>query len=45
MQKEKLGNIVLVALVVLNILLWLIFGPHNDGSRPNFNRQLIAEIT
>ena len=33
-----------MAMVVLNVLLWVIFGPHNDGNRPNFNRQLIAEI-
>ncbi|MBV8672797.1 MAG: hypothetical protein JOZ33_05135, partial [Acidobacteriaceae bacterium] len=44
MQKKNAGNIVLVGLVLLNVLLWVIFGPHNDGSRPNFNRQLIAEI-
>ena len=30
--------------MVLNVLLWVIFGPHNDGNRPNFNRQVIAEI-
>ena len=44
MRKKDSGNVVVVALVVVNLLLWLIFGPHNDGSRPNFNRQLMAEI-
>ena len=44
MEKKDAGKIVLVAVAALNVLLWIIFGPHNDGSRPNFNRQLIAEI-
>jgi predicted ferric reductase len=44
MQKKNAGNILIAALAVTNIVLWIMFGPANDGSRPNFTRQLIAEV-
>lgn len=44
MQKKYIGNIVIAALVILNIALWFIFGPANTGSRTNFTRQLAGEI-
>jgi len=43
MEKKNIGNIDMVALVILNIALWLIFASAKDGSRANFSRQLIAE--
>ena len=44
MQKKNIGKIVIVALVIINIGLWLLFAPADDGSRANFTRQLIAEV-
>jgi predicted ferric reductase len=44
MKKENIGNIVMMALVVTNIALWIIFAPANDGSRAHFTRQLVAEV-
>jgi predicted ferric reductase len=43
MQKKNIGNMAIAVLVLINIALWLIFGPANDG-RANFSRQLIAEV-
>jgi predicted ferric reductase len=42
-MKSKLGNLVIIALVVLNILVWFIFPPVNDG-RQNFERSWAGEI-
>jgi len=43
MQKKNIGNMAIAVLVLINIALWLIFAPANDG-RANFSRQLIAEV-
>ena len=40
---RKLGNYAIIALVILNIVVWLVFPPFNDG-RPNFLRQYAGEI-
>ena len=40
---SKLGNYAIIALVILNIIVWLVFPPVNDG-RPNFLRQYAGEI-
>jgi predicted ferric reductase len=40
---RKLGNYAIIALVILNIIVWLVFPPVNDG-RPNFLRQYAGEI-
>ena len=42
-MKQKIGNLVIIALVILNIVVWLVFPPVNDG-RPNFLRQYAGEI-
>lgn len=42
-MKHKLGNIVIVAFVVLTIVVWLVFPPINDG-RENFTRAYAGEI-
>src|ERR1044071_8677886 len=42
-MKQNIGNLVIVALVILNIIVWLVFPPINDG-RPNFLRQYIGEV-
>src|SRR5512139_272778 len=42
-MKRNIGNLTIVALVILNIVVWLVFPPLNDG-RPNFLRQYVGEI-
>jgi len=42
-MKRNLGNLAIIALVILNIIVWLVFPPVNDG-RPNFLRQYAGEI-
>lgn len=42
-MKQKLGNYFIIALLVLNVVVWLVFPPLNDG-RPNFVRQYVGEI-
>ncbi len=43
MRKSNLGNLVIIGLVVLNVIVWLVFPPINDG-RENFARQYVGEI-
>jgi len=42
-MKRNLGNYAIIALVILNIIIWLVFPPVNDG-RPNFVRQYVGEV-
>src|SRR6266496_1463752 len=42
-MKRNIGNLVIIALVILNIIVWLVFPPINDG-RPNFLRQYAGEV-
>jgi Predicted ferric reductase len=42
-MKQNIGNLVIIALVILNIIVWLVFPPVNDG-RPNFLRQYAGEV-
>lgn len=42
-MKRNIGNIFIVALVILNMVVWLVFPPENDG-RENFARQYAGEI-
>jgi predicted ferric reductase len=42
-MKRNLGNYAIIALVILNIIIWTVFPPVNDG-RPNFVRQYVGEI-
>jgi predicted ferric reductase len=42
-MKQNIGNLAIIALVILNIVVWLVFPPVNDG-RPNFLRQYAGEI-
>jgi predicted ferric reductase len=43
MQKKNIGNFVIIALVVLNFVMWIVFPPINDG-RPHFLRQYAGEV-
>ncbi|MDO8753557.1 MAG: ferric reductase-like transmembrane domain-containing protein [Anaerolineales bacterium] len=42
-MKRNTGNFVIIVLVLLNLVVWLVFPPVNDG-RENFARQYAAEI-
>jgi len=42
-MKRNLGNYTIVLLVILNIIIWFVFPPVNDG-RPNFARQYAGEV-
>ena len=42
-MKHNIGNITIIALVILNIVVWFVFPPVNDG-RENFARQYAGEI-
>jgi predicted ferric reductase len=42
-MKRHIGNITIIVLVILNIIVWLVFPPVNDG-RENFVRQYAGEI-
>jgi len=42
-MKRNLGNIFIIAFVVLTIIVWFIYPPKNDG-RSNFTRQYAGEI-
>lgn len=42
-MKRNLGNYAIIALVILNVIIWLLFPPVNDG-RPNFARQYVGEV-
>jgi len=42
-MKRNTGNFVIIALVLLNLVVWLVFPPVDDG-RENFARQYAAEL-
>src|SRR5215211_6052920 len=42
-MKPNTGNLAIIALVVLNVIVWLVFPPVYDGD-PNFLRQYAGEI-
>lgn len=42
-MKRHVGNITIIALIILNIIVWFVFPPENDG-RANFARQYAGEI-
>jgi predicted ferric reductase len=42
-MKRNIGNLSIIGLVILNIIVWLVFPPVNDG-RENFIRQYAGEI-
>src|SRR5215510_1749909 len=43
MKQNNMGNLAIIALVILNIIVWIVFPPLNDG-RPHFLRQYAGEI-
>jgi predicted ferric reductase len=43
MKRSNLGNITIIALLILNVIVWFVFPPVNDG-RANFARQYAGEI-
>jgi predicted ferric reductase len=42
-MKQKFGNYAIIVLVILNVIIWLLFPPIDDG-RPNFVRQYAGEV-
>jgi predicted ferric reductase len=42
-MKNKIGNIIIIALVILNIIVWFVFPPEYDGSA-TFARRYAGEI-
>ncbi len=42
-MKRNIGNLTIIALVLLNVVVWFVFPPENDG-RANFIRQYAGEI-
>jgi predicted ferric reductase len=42
-MKQNIGNLAIIALVILNIVVWLVFPPVNDGD-PNFLRKYAGEV-
>jgi predicted ferric reductase len=42
-MKRNIGNLFIVGLVILNVVVWLVFPPENDG-RENFIRQYAGEV-
>ena len=42
MKQSNIGNLAIIALVILNIIVWLVFSPIDDG-RPQFLRQHAGE--
>ena len=42
-MKRKMGNYAVIALVILNIIIWFAFPPVNDG-RENFTRAYLGEV-
>jgi len=42
-MKRNIGNLLIIGLVILNVIVWLVFPPENDG-RENFIRQYAGEI-
>ena len=40
---QNIGNLTIIALVILNIVVWLVFPPMYDGD-PNFLRQYAGEV-
>jgi predicted ferric reductase len=43
MQKKNICNIAIIALIALNLTLWLVFPPQNDG-RPTYWTQYLGEM-
>jgi len=43
MKQTNIGNLAIIALVVLNVIVWLVFPPVYDGD-PNFLRQYAGEV-
>jgi len=42
-MKRNLGNLIVITIVILNVLIWFVFPPTNDG-RENFERAWAGEI-
>lgn len=43
-MKRTIGNLVIIASVILTVLIWFVFPPHNDGTDPTFVRRYAGEI-
>lgn len=43
-MKRNIGNLIIIAAVVLTVVVWFVFPPHNDGSDPTFVRRYAGEV-
>jgi predicted ferric reductase len=43
MRRSQVGNLTIIGLAVLNVLLWIVFPPENDG-RDAYVNQLVSEV-
>lgn len=43
-MKRNIGNLVIIASVILTVLVWFVFAPVDDGSDPTFARRYAGEI-
>src|SRR5574339_1205454 len=43
-MKRNIGNLIIIAAVVLTVVVWFVFPPHNDGSDPTFARRYAGEV-
>ena len=43
-MKRNIGNLVIIASVILTVLVWFVFAPQDDGSDPTFARRYAGEI-
>lgn len=43
-MKRNIGNLVIIASVLLTVLVWFVFAPVDDGSDPTFARRYAGEI-
>ncbi len=40
MKRNNIGNIIFIALVLLTVIVWILFPPHNDGKEEYFRYQV-----
>jgi predicted ferric reductase len=43
-MKRNIGNLVIIASVILTVIVWFVFPPHNEGNDPTFVRRYAGEI-
>jgi len=43
-MKRNIGNLVIIASVILTVIVWFVFPPHNEGNDPTFVRRYAGEV-